>query len=107
VGGGARGAFRSRAGATLRHICLGIDPTGLEGRRRPRRESDRGIADVSVAGMPRRPGLCGPAGVAMREPADHGRLDDPALVEALYRSGFRGVLVQGEVGSGTVVVPSV
>ena len=43
----------------------------------------------------------------MMEAADHGRLDDPALVQALYRSGFRGVLVQGEVGSGTVVVDEI
>ena len=43
----------------------------------------------------------------MMEAADHGRLDDPALVEALHRSGLRGVLLQGEVGSGTVVVDEV
>ena len=43
----------------------------------------------------------------MMEAADHGRLDDPALIEALHRSGLRGVLVQGEVCSGAVVVDEV
>jgi hypothetical protein len=32
--------------------------------------------------------------VAMMEAADHGRLDDPALVEALRQSRLRGVLLQ-------------
>jgi hypothetical protein len=38
------------------------------------------------------------------EPADQRCLDDPALIEALHRSGFWGVLVQGDVCSGAVVV---
>jgi hypothetical protein len=42
--------------------------------------------------------------VAMMEPADHGRLDNPALVEVVHESRLRGVLVEGEVRSGTVVV---
>src|SRR5262245_55506481 len=45
--------------------------------------------------------------VAMMEPADHGCLDDPALVEVLHESPLRGVLVEGEVRSGTVVVDEV
>jgi hypothetical protein len=40
----------------------------------------------------------------MMEPADHGRLDNPALVEVVHESRLRGVLVEGEVRSGTVVV---
>jgi hypothetical protein len=40
----------------------------------------------------------------MMQAADHGRLDDPALVEVLHESRLRGVLVEGEVRSGTVVV---
>ena len=51
-------------------------------------------------------GLCGPA-VPVMEPADQGCLDDPALIEALHRSGLWGVLVQGEVCSGAVVVDEV
>ena len=43
----------------------------------------------------------------MMEPADHGRLDDPALIDALHCSGLRGVLVEGKVCSGTVVVDEV
>jgi hypothetical protein len=43
----------------------------------------------------------------MMEAADQGRLDDPALIEALHRSGLWGVLVQGEVCSGAVVVEEV
>ena len=43
----------------------------------------------------------------MMEAADHGRLDDPALVEALHWSRVRGVLGEGEVGPGTVVVGEV
>ena len=43
----------------------------------------------------------------MMETADHGRLNDPALVEALHRSRVRGVLGEGEVGPGTVVVGEV
>jgi transposase len=39
----------------------------------------------------------------MMEGADHGRLNDPTLVEALHRSRVRGVLGEGEVGPGTVV----
>jgi hypothetical protein len=37
--------------------------------------------------------------VAMMEPADHGRLDDPALVEVLHESRLRGVLVEGGRGA--------
>jgi hypothetical protein len=40
----------------------------------------------------------------MMEAADQGRLDDPALIDALHRSGFRCVLLQSEVGPATVVV---
>jgi hypothetical protein len=36
-----------------------------------------------------------------------GVCDDPALVEAIHRSWLRGVLVQGEVRSATVVVGKV
>jgi hypothetical protein len=43
----------------------------------------------------------------MMEAADHRRLDDPALVEALDRSGLRRVLVQREVCSGAVIVDEV
>ncbi len=42
--------------------------------------------------------------VAMMQAADHGRLHDPALVKALHSSRLRGVLLQGEVCPGTVVV---
>jgi hypothetical protein len=37
------------------------------------------------------------------EAADHRRLDDLALIEALHRSGLWGVLAQGKVCSGAVV----
>ena len=47
------------------------------------------------------------AGIAMMEPADHGRLDDPALLEAFDPSGLRRVLVQREVCSGAVIVDEV
>jgi hypothetical protein len=40
----------------------------------------------------------------MMEAAGHGRLDDPAVVKVLHRSWLRGVLRQGEVCSGPVVV---
>ena len=43
----------------------------------------------------------------MMEAADHGRLNDPALVEALHRSRVRSVFGEGEVGPGTVVVGEV
>ena len=43
----------------------------------------------------------------MMKAADQGRLDDPALIAALHRSGLRGVLVEGKVCSGTVVVDEV
>jgi hypothetical protein len=43
----------------------------------------------------------------MMKAADQGRLDDPALIAALHESGLRGVLVEGKVGSGTVVVDEV
>ncbi len=47
------------------------------------------------------------ARVAMMEAADQRRLDDPALIEARHRSGLRGVLAQGKVCSGTVVIEEV
>ena len=43
----------------------------------------------------------------MMEAADHRCLDDPAFVMALHRSWLRGVLVEGEVRSGPVVVDEV
>jgi hypothetical protein len=43
----------------------------------------------------------------MMEAAGHGRLDDLAFVKALYPSWLRGILLQGEVGPGTVVVEEV
>ena len=43
----------------------------------------------------------------MMEAADHRRLDDSAFVESLHRSWLRGVLLQGEVGAGPVVVDEV
>jgi hypothetical protein len=43
----------------------------------------------------------------MMEAADHGCLDDPAVVKALHPSWLRGVLRQGEVGAGPVVVDEV
>jgi hypothetical protein len=43
----------------------------------------------------------------MMEAADHGRLDDPALVEALHQSRLWRILLQGEVGPDTVVVGKV
>jgi hypothetical protein len=45
--------------------------------------------------------------VAMMEAADHRGLDDPAFVKALHRSWLRGVLLQGQVCSGPVVVDEV
>jgi len=39
--------------------------------------------------------------------SDHGDLDDSALVGVLHRSGLRGVLLQREVRSATVVVGEV
>ena len=78
---------------------------GREGK--PGREGNPLAADVSVAGAAAGRGLCGPAAVPMMEAADHGRLDDPALIGTLHRSGLRGVLVEGEVCSGAVVVDEV
>jgi L-amino acid N-acyltransferase YncA len=43
----------------------------------------------------------------MMEAADHGRLDDPALLEARNQSWLRRVLVQREVCSGAVIVDEV
>jgi hypothetical protein len=43
----------------------------------------------------------------MMEAADHRCLDDPAFVMALHRSWLRGVLLQGEVCSSSVVVDEV
>jgi hypothetical protein len=43
----------------------------------------------------------------MMQASDHGYLDDPALVGVLHESRLRGVLVEGEVRSGTVVVDEV
>jgi hypothetical protein len=45
--------------------------------------------------------------VAMMEAADKGRLNDSAQVRTVYRSRFRGVLVQGEVRPDAVVVGKV
>jgi ABC transporter substrate binding protein len=47
------------------------------------------------------------AHVTMMEAADHGGLDDPAVVKVLHWSWLRGVLRQGEVGAGPVVVDEV
>jgi hypothetical protein len=78
------------------------------GGRRPSRTADRPTGAFRVAGTPRRPDSLTPPGcVAMMEPADNGRLDDPALVEVLHESRLRSVLVEGEVRSGTVVVDEV
>jgi hypothetical protein len=57
--------------------------------------------------MPRRPGLCGPAGVAMMEAADERRLNDATPVGRLHRSGLRGVLVEGQVSPGRMVVDKI
>jgi hypothetical protein len=43
----------------------------------------------------------------MMEAADHGRLDDATPVGMLHRSWLRGVLVEGEVCSGVVVIEEV
>ena len=43
----------------------------------------------------------------MMEAAGHGRLDDLAFVKTLHPSWLRGVLRQGEVGAGPVVVDAV
>jgi hypothetical protein len=43
----------------------------------------------------------------MMEAADHRRLDDSAFVQALHRSWLWGVLRQGEVCTGPVVVDEV
>ena len=43
----------------------------------------------------------------MMEAADHRRLDDSAFVRALHQSWLRGILLQGEVCSGPVVVDEV
>ena len=40
----------------------------------------------------------------MMEAADHGRRDDAAPVGTLHRSGLRGVLAEGQVSPGLVVV---
>ena len=45
--------------------------------------------------------------VPMMQASDHGYLDDSALVGVLHRSGLRGVLLQREVRSTTVVVGEV
>jgi hypothetical protein len=65
------------------------------------REGNPVAIDVSMAGAAAGRRLCCPAGVPMMEAADHGRRDDAAPVGTLHRSGRRGVLVQGEVCSGT------
>ena len=67
--------------------------------------TDRPTGDFRVAGAPQARTLRRLACVAMMEAADHGCRDDPAL--ALHRSWLRGVLVQGEVRSATVVVGEV
>ena len=87
-------------------------PCGASDARRRKTEAnraDRPIGDSRVAGPPQPAGwiLRRLARVAMMEAADHGGLDDPALVEALHRSRLRGVLLQREVGPGTVVVGKV
>jgi hypothetical protein len=43
----------------------------------------------------------------MMEAADHGHLDDLAFVKALHPSWLRGVLRQGEVGAGPMLVDEV
>src|SRR4029453_3675382 len=43
----------------------------------------------------------------MMQASDHGYLDDAALVGMLHESRLRGVLVEGEVRSGPVVVDEV
>jgi hypothetical protein len=43
----------------------------------------------------------------MMEAAGHGRLDDSAFVKALHPSWLRGVLRQGEVCAGPVVVDDI
>ena len=40
----------------------------------------------------------------MMETADHGCLDDPTPVGTLHRSRLRGVLVEGQVSPGPVIV---
>jgi Pyridoxamine 5'-phosphate oxidase len=78
---------------------------GREGKRWPRGTPPPSTSVWPVAPVGR--GLCGPAAVLVMEAADQGRLDDPALIEALHRSGLWGVLVQGEVCSGAVVVDEI
>jgi hypothetical protein len=63
--------------------------------------------NINVAGTARRQELTPLATVAMMEAADHGRLDDLAFVKALHPSWLRGVLRQGEVCAGPVVVDEV
>src|SRR2546426_348467 len=75
---------------------------GREGKRG--REGHVLAVDVDVGGAPVGRGLCCQATVTMMEAADQGRLDDPALIEVLHWSWLWGVLAQGKVCSGAVVV---
>ena len=90
--------------------CVSLpDLFGGDSRRRKTEahRADRRIGDFRVAGTPRRPaGLRGPAGVAMMEAADWC-LDDATPVGRLHRSGFRGVLVEGQVSPGRMVVDKI
>ena len=68
------------------------------------REGNPVAIDVSIAGAATGRRRCGQAGVPMMEAADPGRRDDAAPVGTLHRSGLRGVLAEGPVSPGLVVV---
>jgi hypothetical protein len=79
------------------------------GGRRPRRSALTGRPEPSVWPVPPagRTVLRRLARVTMMEASDHGGLDNPAVVKVLHRSWLRGVLLQGEVCPGPVVVDEV
>src|SRR5262249_8824875 len=68
------------------------------------REGNPVTIDVGIAAAAADRRLCCPAGVPMMEAADHGRRDDAAPIGTLHRSGLRGVLAEGQVSPGLVVV---
>jgi hypothetical protein len=86
------GRLAVRHTAPWPRICESEHQAGREGREAVAARAPL-AADVSVAGAAAGRGLSCPAAVPVMEAADHGCLDDPALIEALHRSGLWGVLV--------------
>ena len=105
-------APRTPTTARVMHVyCPWWGPTrpvgGGEEKRRSGHEATpppKKLAATAWLGHAAGPGSCCPAAVAMMEAADHGRRDDLAPVGRLHPSGFRGVLVEGQMSPGRVVI---